>query len=251
VVRTQEFATQVAGVLGINLAAVQAAPTVHLTLMILIFEIICWPQASKNVRLGLKKAAEAKAAERPDDPITPTSLAVDPEPEAIEQEVRKALPAPKREVAITVRAQPNDDWQALLSRLDFPPFPPAGRHKGPLRAKEAAWVSAMRFLTWMGAFKESGHYPQDDLDALYAEFCVMDHREAANIKTVRTTLSSLPARVVNRPRSPPGVEPLWTITPPSIDKMLAMLEKSGLLETPEQDEPDNLIAFPKAGGDAA
>lgn len=220
--RTQELAAQVASYFGLNLSAVQAAPTVHLSLMILLFEIVCWPAASRNVRLGMAKAARIKEDRQaplpPPDP--PTILVADPEV--------KALPAPRPTrdpKALTVRGSPSKEWRALLDKMDFPA---AGiRHKGPRRRKEPKEHAALRFLAWMGAYKEEGDFPEAALDELYVEFCAMDYREPGSARSMRGELESMGRRVAHKWKGTAGQT--WSVVPPSVDKLTAVMERKGVI----------------------
>jgi hypothetical protein len=223
--RTQEWATQVSHLIGIDLSTVQAAPTVHLSFMILLFEIVCWPQAAKNCRLGFAKAASLKreAEAPPPEPLEPaTILTVEAEP------VRKALPAPKGvkdPKAITIRANPTAQWRALLDKIDFPPA--GARHKGPRRKKDQKEHVALRFVAWLGAYHEEGDFSEAALDDLYAEFCAMDHREQWSPRTMRGELEGLGRRVAHRWKGTAGQT--WTVVAPPIDKLTTVLERKGVI----------------------
>ena len=233
-VKADAFVAWLAGAAGWNQAALQASPTVWLAFMIILYEIVAWPLTiflwlSSPETAPLVPATAVAFAPA----VTTEALIVEPE------RTFKALPPPRaaRDKAITVRASPSKEWRALLDKLDFPA---AGtRHKGPRRSKDARDHAALRFLVWLGAYKEGGEYPQAEVDTLYSEFCAMDHREQWAIRIVKSDLEALGNKVARKWPGADGV--MWTIVPPPIERLTTLLERRGLIA------PGGIVGIASAG----
>lgn len=212
---------------GADLRAAQG----WLTLLVVVV-ILSGAGLGPYVSLALMQAPAAMPQEK-DQPPTP----LQPVPE------QRALPPPPSprtardpSAIITVRPEPNPKWRALLDRIDFPP---AGAYLwGEPRDAESAERSALRFVVWMGANKESGYFTPDQLNELYQEFCAADHRAPRwmSLSTPTTVKKAIvkaigDSKVLDSHSGPAG--PIWAIVPPSTDKMTALLEKGGVLPASE------------------
>lgn len=212
---------------GADLRAAQG----WLTLLVVVV-ILSGAGLGPYVSLALMQAPAAMPQEK-DQPPTPLQPA--PEQRALPPPTPVAVPARTKDIT-PPRAHPTPEWRTLLDRIDFPPA--GSRHKGPPRPKEPREHSALRFLTWLGAYKESGNFGKDQVDELYAEFCIMDHREPWAPNSFKSELSEIGKRIVDRRASLGGV--IWSIVPPPIDKMIVMLERADVLPP----DNSNVVALP-------
>ena len=243
-IKGEALAEWLANAYGWRLSALQAMPTLQLALMILLIEVTAWPLAAYYWRKEQGVAAPAAFMPAPPTPLEPAPT---PDPVDVEQ-ARKALPAPRPArdpKAITVRSSPSPEWRALLDKLDFPP--PGARHKGPRRAKDTLEYSVLKFLAWLGAYKESGEFSREQIAELYVEFCAMDHREQSasppRLRGIKWALESLGTRIVSHSGT------TWTIEPPPLDKLTQLLQRRGAL--PDETPGRSVIKFAPRGGDAA
>jgi hypothetical protein len=233
--KTEALAGIVAGYFGWDVATLQAWPQLLMTLMGLIIEIVGWPLSSYLWMTGVVALAGLTSAAP--EPTEPQSLT--------EEQTLKTLPAPGRPQQsreITVRANPTPDWRALLDRIDFPPG--GARHKGPRRPKDRRDHAALRFLVWMGAYREVGDFPQDRLVDLYLEFCSADHREQWGHNIIKAGLADLGKKIAVRYNGPHGVT--WSIVPPAVDRLASLLEKRGVIEpgtVPGTITPGSVVPF--------
>lgn len=148
-----------------------------------------------------------------------------------------AVPTPVLAIAPpkTNRREPSPEWRALLAKIDFPPL--GARHKGDKRPKDEAPVSAARFLTWLASYKEAGDFHNSKIDQLFEEFLKADHRELTALRVVKPELEAFGRRIAFKWQGTDGV--MWTIQPPELDKMVALLQKRGVLpkDEPPKDAP--------------
>jgi hypothetical protein len=72
--------------------------------------------------------------------------------------------------------------EALLREIGMPPCSgwtgkPSKIYGGKLRAPDTPEDAARRFVVWIRATEQTGEYKANTLEALYDEFCQVDHRE--------------------------------------------------------------------------
>lgn len=209
---------------GWNLSTLQLSDIMQIVLMLLIIEIVGWPTGAQLWAMA------GDPIGLPQPPPLPPAPARNLSPVALDKPA-KALAAPSRQTAITVRSEPTLEWRQLLDKVQFPPA--GARHKGPLRPRDDAEVAALRFLVWLGAYKESGEFHNSTVDQLYEEFCIADHREPTGTRVVKPAMAALLRGKVASRRQVPGQGTLWTVIPPPIDKLTALLERAGCIpQTP-------------------
>jgi hypothetical protein len=158
-----------------------------------------------------------------------------------------AITGPPEPPPIKLRAEPSPEWQDILGKIGFPLRKPKGHE--PLRSKDDRSVLAWRFYTWLVAYDEARDHSAEELDQLYLEYCAADHRQPWGVgqkglstRIVKAELRDLGKRYVESklPRTgDEGQERLtrWIIYPTAPAKLLAALEKNGVIKPSAQSEP--------------
>ena len=229
VVQSEAGAELLAEMTGWKVSAIQLGDVVQIAVMLIIFESFGWTIAS--YLWGLNPPPAAARVGTLEAPEPPKPLGGPP------RGGQKLLPSPSspkngtggKEKALTIRTEPSPEWRALLDEIDYPP--PGARYNGPLRPKDKREHAALRLLCWMGAYKESGDYTGDQLKALYEEFAQADHRVGWADRIVKPELEVTGRKIASK-RQQNGAT-LWTIHPPNLDKLRAMLEKARVITVQE------------------
>jgi hypothetical protein len=134
------------------------------------------------------------------------------------------------------RPEPSSEARDMLTMIKFPLAPIRNKQ---LRTKDPREHVGWRFLAWMAAYGLQGSYPHEKIDSLYFEFAQADHREPWGSRIVKAELESL--RFVTK--STPEGKVHWNITPPSIAKLVEIMEKTPkqnpvINPTPKTDDTD-------------
>lgn len=93
-----------------------------------------------------------------------------------------AIDAPPVAPSIDVSLRLPKEVEALLREIGMPPCSgwtgkPSKIYAGKLRAPDTPEDAARRFVVWIRATEQTGEYKAHQLEALYDEFCQVDHRE--------------------------------------------------------------------------
>lgn len=241
---------------GFDLKTVQGM----LTLMVVLMILLCaglGPYASMSMLVPPRRTTRAGA-------LTVEGELV-PNPPA---EPKLALPAPRALTALLTgsklepkpvfphRPEPQSDAKRLLEAIDFAP----SFYRGPERDKDSRDHVAWRFLAWVTAHGLGGEHNNEKMDALLEEFAAADHRPAWASRVVKAELQALgkgfaTAKQASVPRADGGRDRAthWVIVPPTIPKLLALLEKNKVIAGPKQPPakeagPSTVVPFSGAAG---
>lgn len=167
-----------------------------------------------------------------------------------------AITGPPEPPPIKLRAEPSPEWQDILAKIGMPMRRISVNE--PLRPKDDRSVLAWRFYTWLVANGEARDHSADELDQLYLEYCAADHRQPWGVgqkglstRIVKAELRDLGKRYVETklPRTgDEGQERLtrWIIYPTAPAKLLAALEKNGVIKPPAPESPPAGSAEPSS-----
>ncbi len=238
---------------GIDYSTVQVLRMVYFGALLLIIKSFAFPLLAY-----FWSPQEAKVIDlEPEDPRS-----------AVLTEVKPALAAPRLlalgkpadtpKPAFPPRPEPGSDAKRLLEAIDFaPPY-----YRGPERDKDARDHVAWRFLAWVTAHGLGGEHNNEKMDSMLDEFAATDHRPAWASRVVKAELQSLgkgfaTTKQASVPRADGGRDRAthWVIVPPTIPKLMALLEKNKVVvakPTAATKEAATVIRppFGNAAGDA-
>ncbi len=205
-------------VTGLDRHSVALAYMAYLALLLVVVETVGWPAVGYMWRNGGRKPETVQ--EQPESPpqLPPPSAI----PEAKAPQLANAAPPGK---VITLRAEPTPEWRALLDEIDYPK-----KRLKELRRKDKRDHLGLRWMTWIAAYKEGGEQLSVEyVDNLFTDFCNGDFRVSWADRIAKMELVALGPRYVTRTTWSPVT---WTIKPPTIERMRAMLVKAGVIKAP-------------------
>lgn len=239
-----------ANVTGIDYATVQLSRMLYLAALLLIIKSFSFPLCSY---FGSAETSQVIDLE----PVDPRKMLIDP-PKAL-------LAAPKmgttalltaQRVSFPQRPDPSSDAKRLLEAIDFAP----SFYRGPEREKDSRDHVAWRFLAWVTAHSLGGEHNNEKMDALLEEFAAADHRPAWASRVVKAELQALgkgfaTTKQASVARSDGGRDRAthWVIVPPTIPKLMSLLEKNKVIAGPKQPAakeagPSTVVPFSGAAG---